>query len=262
MGEPDADERFLDTVAAAVERVVRAAPRSGFGRVLGVGADGTDTKLVDDLAEREILRLVEEAKEPHLNVLSEECGFIDRGAEETLVVDPIDGTTNAARGLPVYCVSLAIGRRALSDVRLGLVRNLATGDVYVARRGGGAFRNGERVTTREYDPMDVVVSCELGVNAKREALALASKRYYVRSFGAAAIEMCFVADGGLDLYYMAQEKLRVIDVAASTLVVREAGGCVCDARGHDLDMDLSLTPRTSVAALGSLDAMDALEVFR
>ena len=217
---------------------------------------------MDDLAEREVLRIVEETKDPHVNVLSEEAGFVDRGAAETLVVDPIDGTTNASRGLPLYCVSLAIGSRRLSDVRVGLVRNIPTGDDYFARRGEGAFRNGDRLRSRVFDPKDVVISPELGVHAKGQALYLASQKYYVRSFGAAALEMCFVAEGALDLYYMAQEKLRVIDIAASTLILREAGGLVLNAQGQELDMDLSLTPRSSVLAAGSREALAAMEVFR
>lgn len=257
-----ADERLLRAIADGVTRVVKAGVRGDFGRELGMGADGTPTKLVDDLAEREVLRIVEQTKEPHVNVLSEECGFVDRGGDLTLVVDPIDGTTNASRGLPLYCVSLALGSRRLSDVTLGLVRNIPTGDEYVARRGGGAHRNGERLHSRVFDPADVVVSAELGVHAKREALQLAAKRYYVRSFGAAALEMCFVAEGGLDLYYMAQEKLRVIDIAASALIVRESGGRVLDASGRELDMDLSLAPRTSVIAVGSDAALEAVEVLR
>lgn len=258
----EAEERFLTTIADAVERVVRGATRADFGRELRMGADGTPTKHVDDIAEREVLRLVEATKEPHVNVLSEECGFLDRGGDLTLVVDPIDGTTNAVRGLPLYCISLALGRKRLSDVHYGLVRNIPTGDTFTARVGAGAFKNGERIRTRPFDPRDAVISPELGVHAKGEALYLASQKYYVRSFGAAALEMCFVADGALDLYYMAREKLRVIDIAASTLIVREAGGRVYNTSGENLDMELSLAPRSSVVAVGSDAGLEMMEVFR
>lgn len=257
-----AEERLLLEIADAVEGLVKKSARADFGREIGMGADGTPTKAVDDLAEKEVLRIVESSREVRVNVLSEEAGFVDRGADATLVVDPIDGTTNAARGLPLYCIALAIGSKRLSDVRYGLVRNIPTGDTYVARRGKGAWRNGERLSVRAFDREDAIVSPELGPYAKREAIWLAAQKYWVRSFGSAALEMCFVAEGALDMYYFAPEKLRVTDIAASALIVREAGGRVYNASGEHLDCDLSLTPRTSVVAVGDDAALEVLEVFR
>lgn len=262
MSEAQTEERLLRGIADAVERLVKKSPRADFGRVVGMGADGTPTKAVDDLAEKEVLRVVESFADLRVNVLSEEVGFVDHGADLTLVVDPIDGTTNAARGLPLYCIALALGKRRLSDVHFGLVRNIPTGDTYVARRGAGAWRNGERLAVRPFDPEGAVVSPELGPYAKREALSLAAQKYWVRSFGSAALEMSFVAEGALDMYYFAPEKLRVTDIAASALLVREAGGKVYNASGEHLDCDLSLTPRTSVVAVGDDAALEVLEVFR
>src|SRR5207245_327962 len=72
-----------------------------------------------------------------LNVLSEEAGYIERGGKATLVLDPIDGTHNAIRGVPAYSVSLAIGHERLSDVQEALVRDLVSGATYYAAKGGG-----------------------------------------------------------------------------------------------------------------------------
>lgn len=254
------EEALLFDMADAVAALVLRSPRDDFARSLGIGADGTPTKVVDDMAEKEILRILEEdgAK---LDVLSEEAGHIDRGGSATLVIDPIDGTTNAIRGVPLYCVSLAVADGPLSSVRTGLVRNIPTGDVYLGRRKGGAFLNGQRIAARRFDPESAILSPTLGEHARPEALHLAQTRYHVRSLGSAALEMCFVGQGALDLYYFAPEKLRVTDIAASTLIVREAGGLVRNASGKDLDMATSLAPRSSVVAAGSEETLHMLEVF-
>ncbi|MHB8604816.1 MAG: inositol monophosphatase family protein, partial [Thermoplasmatota archaeon] len=202
------------------------------------------------------------ASDVPLNVLSEEIGFVDRGGDRTIVADPIDGTTNAVNGLPIYCVALAVGTRRLADVSVGLVRNIPTGDTFFARRGAGAFLNGAPIHTRPFSRESAVVCPQLGKYAKREALGLAAQKYYVRALGATALEMCFVAQGAIDLYYFAPERVRITDIAGATLIVREAGGEVFDASGERLDMDLALGPRSSVVAAGSTEALEMLEVFQ
>lgn len=238
--------RLLRRMADAVQRVVKESPSERFGEELGMGADGTATKLVDDLAEREIIGLLRESKEK-LNLLSEEAGFIDMKGERIVVADPIDGTTNAARGIPFYCVSLAVGSRMLGDVDVGLVQNLATGDRYEAIAGQGATLNGRRIRVRP-ESRGGVFSVSVTRGAEPPQTPPSS---VLRAFGATALEMCLVASGGLDGYYYTKPILRIIDVAASTLIVREAGGVVLDRAGQDLDMGLSLVPRFGLTAASS-----------
>jgi fructose-1,6-bisphosphatase/inositol monophosphatase family enzyme len=239
--DADAQLALLRRMADAVAEVVREAPAERFGDELGMGADGTATKMVDDLAEREILRLLREERHG-LNLLSEEAGFVDFGGDKVVVADPIDGTTNAARGIPFYCVSLAVGTRSLSDIETGLVLNLATGDRYEAVLGQGATLNGRRL--RVQPPGDEVV---LSIGFQRGSDYLPPPGI-LRSLGASAMEMALVASGGLDGYHYAKPILRVIDVAAATLLVREAGGVVVDRMGKDLELPLSLVPRFGLTA--------------
>jgi fructose-1,6-bisphosphatase/inositol monophosphatase family enzyme len=168
------------------------------------------------------------------------------------VADPIDGTTNAARGIPFYCVSLAIGHETLSDVEVGLVTNLCTGDRFEAVRGHGATLNGR--------PIRVLPHKDL-VYATQRADDMPAARGIVRSFGASALEMCLVASGALDGYHYARPQLRIIDIAASTLVVREAGGVVLDDKGRDLDLPLSLDPRFGLTAAADLDTARRMGVL-
>lgn len=240
--DAQADLRLLRQMADAVSRVCKESPFESFGEELRVGADGTATKMVDELAEREILRIMR-GTDAGLNLLSEEAGFVDMGGDRLLVADPIDGTTNAVRGIPFYCVSLAIGREKLSDVEVGLVQNLCTGDRYEAVRGEGATLNGRPVRVSS-NRKETVLSMGLvrGVDAPFPSLGT------MRSLGASALEMSLVASGALDGYQHPKPILRIIDIAAATLLVREAGGVVLDPRGEDLELPLSLTPRFTLTA--------------
>src|SRR3989304_2469099 len=92
------------------------------GAIMGMGAYGTPTQAIDRVAEEAVLRYLA-YNDSDLNVLSEEAGFVDRGGSWTLVLDPIDGTYNAVRGVPFYATSLAGGDDRLSTVTHGLVRD-------------------------------------------------------------------------------------------------------------------------------------------
>ena len=235
----DARLVLLREMADAVSRVVKETSMDKFGAELGIGADGTPTKMVDDLAEREILTILKRGKaKAKLNLLSEEAGYVDLKGDKLLVADPIDGTTNAVRGIPFYCVSLAIGHKTLADIEAGLVLNLATGDRFEALVGEGATLNGKPIRVRKEDKELVVAST-------------APNKGIHRSFGASALEMCLVGSGALDGYHFSKPILRIIDVAAATLIVREAGGVVVDRAGKDLELPLSLVPRFGLTAASS-----------
>jgi len=224
-----------------------------FGTNIGVGADGTPTKYVDKLAEDVAINFLEKSK-VKVNVLSEEAGYLDFGGEYTFVLDPVDGTRNAYRGIPFYSVSLGIGKSKLSDIEYGIVKNIPTGDVFVAEKGHGAFFNNKRIAVPEVPDKELLSSLTLGINFDKVTLSLA-KKDKVRSLGSASLEMCMVAIGALDFYVMGKEYLRVIDIAASTLVLREAGGIVTDILGKQLDMPLNLDERTSVVAACNEDVI-------
>jgi fructose-1,6-bisphosphatase/inositol monophosphatase family enzyme len=248
-------KRDLERIAERVMKAVRALPE-GFNRGTEVrqGADGTPTTSIDKVAEDEILSCVTEMDLP-LNVLSEEVGFVDRGMEETLVIDPIDGTNNAVMGLPFFSVSLALGRRSMSDVRMGLVRNLITGETYFAEKGKGAYKDGERLRVREYDPDCLLFLIYMGRYASEKTIKVIRRAERARSLGCASLEMCLVAEGMMDAYYMNCERydksIRVVDIAASALILREAGGELLDLKGDRLDLPFDLVPRSNFAAIGS-----------
>ncbi len=243
----------LTKIADEVYSAYQELPKD-FDRHLkvGLGASGSPTSKIDKFAEDAVLELMDEEK-IKLNVLSEEAGYIDRGADRTLVLDPIDGTLNCIRGIPFFSVSMAVGRKSLSDCDEALVKNLHTGDTYYARRGGGAEMNGHRIAVSKLHDEGIYIIYDNKDSAPETAKvrSLASK---MRSFGSASLEMCLVAQGSAMALYMNcvkfERMIRVVDIAASCLILREAGGEIVDLAGEKLDMAFDLNDRKNFLAYG------------
>jgi len=227
-------------------KLARTSEFYKFGSNIGIGADGTVTKYVDKIAEEAALNFLNKSK-LKVNILSEEIGFVDNESDYTFVLDPIDGTRNAYRGIPFFSVSLAIGKSRISDVEYGIVKNIPTGEVFTAEKGFGAFLNKKRIGVPNVPDSEICSSLALGKNFDKVTISLAKKEK-VRSLGSASLEMCMVAIGALDFYVVGKEYLRVVDIAASTLILREAGGIVKNILGENLDMPFTLDERTSVVA--------------
>src|SRR4030042_506314 len=133
------------------------------GTSIGIGADGTPTKYIDKLAEDVALALLKKS-DLKVNLLSEEAGFVDYGGKYTFVLDPVDGTRNAYRGIPFYAVSLAVGKSRMSDVEYAIVKNIPTGDTFISEKGHGAFYNKKRIGVPEVPHKELLSSLALGVN--------------------------------------------------------------------------------------------------
>jgi len=242
-------ELLAQKIAEKITKTVRKTAVSDFtklGANVGVGASGTPTSYIDKLAEDAAISLIEKSKTP-VNLLSEEAGFIDYGGSYTFVLDPVDGTRNAYRGIPFYAVSIAIGKAKLSDIEYGIVKNIPTGDVYTAAKHKGAFLNNKRISVADCPSKNMISSLQLGKNSDPVTQAL-SLKHNVRALGACSLEMCLVATSALDFYIVGKEYIRIIDLAASTLIVREAGGVVKTIEDEELEMDFSLEKRTSLVA--------------
>jgi myo-inositol-1(or 4)-monophosphatase len=148
----------------------------------------------------------------------------------TWIIDPLDGTTNYLHAYPMYAVSIAVARGR--ELHAAVVLNSATGEEWVAERGGGAYRNGERVFVSE---IDVLPRALIGTGFPFKALeylpeyteqlqAALRGTSGVRRAGSAALDLCHVATGWFDGFW--ELTLAPWDVAAGALMVREAGGIV------------------------------------
>lgn len=254
-GEGSRDLEVLFRVAQAVHTAVRQASTSPHrADVVAMGADGSPTEEVDRVAEAQVLATLEE-EHVDWDVLSEEAGLVPRGGGKLLVIDPIDGSHNAIRGLPYATVSLALGRQDLAGIDVGVVRDLARGTTYWASRGEGAFRDGHRLRTRAWDVRSELFFLNLGRHATARVVGLAARARRVRSLGCASLEMLAVAEGAADAYVFENDtpnrNLRVTDIAAAYRILLEAGGNASDVAGGTLDrFPLALGERTSVFAWG------------
>jgi myo-inositol-1(or 4)-monophosphatase len=176
------------------------------------------------------------------SVLSEESGVQHPGsgpsARGIVVVDPLDGSTNASLGLPWCATSLCLVRDGRAD--LAMVANLATGTRYSAQRGGGAWMDGERLTIERSGPLDDAIIAISGLPAEHYGWR------QFRAMGASALDLCAVAAGSFDGFVdMSSDAHGVWDYAGGLLVVEEAGGVVTDAFDRpllELDPDVRRTP--------------------
>ncbi len=253
----DAVSKELGTlyrIGLAVQRVVRDAlssPRRS--DVVGIGAAGSPTEELDRVAEAEVLRRLD-AEGVDWNVVSEEIGHVERGGEQTLVVDPVDGTWNALRRLPFSSVSLALGSGTLAGIEVGLVRDLVRGTTWWASRGQGAYRDGRPIRVRPWKRGAEVLLVNLGHGASERVVRAAGAAHRVRSLGCASLEISLVAEGSADGYLFeatTPRNLRATDIAAAYRILVEAGGGATSATGASLDtVPLSAEPRTTVAAWG------------
>ena len=175
-----------------------------------------------------------------LGVLSEESGKSGPGSSVLVVVDPIDGSTNAALGIPWYATSLC----ALDDEGplVAVVVHQVSGVRYHALRGGGAFRDG--VAVHPSGTPDLA-SAVVGISGFPRAYPGWAQ---FRALGAASLDMCSVAEGSLDGYRVAgRSALSVWDYVGALLVCTEAGAVVTERDGLDLVVR-DRSPRRPVAA--------------
>ena len=230
----DLDALLTGALDAAREgaRVVRDA----FGAARNVREKGPGDLVSDtDTASERVIRDALARSSPGIPFFGEESGG-ERG-EVGWFVDPLDGTTNFVHGFPVVGVSIALV--AHGEPVVAVIDAPMLGDTYRARRGGGAFRNGEPLRVSERPAVSAVCATGFPFRAKEERLGTylpvfeqALRRFEdLRRAGAACLDLAWTAAGVLDGYF--EPALATWDVAAGGLLVREAGGVVTDWRGDE-----------------------------
>lgn len=240
--------RAAERVRAALARYPTTAERAV---ETGRGEGGDTALVIDRAAEEAVLEELDALGVP-LTVVSEERGelTLHGGGPVHAVVDPVDGSLNAKRGLPFASVSIAIASGpTLSDTDFGYVAALEPRTEWWAVRGGGAFTDDERLARLEPGPLEV-----LGLETARPRLVaeaasaiggLEARR--VRALGSVAVTLAFVAQGVLDAM-ISLRAVRSVDAAAGALLVREAGGAVAfPEAGERPSVDLAMRSRVMAA---------------
>jgi myo-inositol-1(or 4)-monophosphatase len=244
-------------IAAEIRATIPPLAGTPRGREeVGLGAGGDRTIYLDQLAEEIVVRHLEQAYRSGLRfqLISEELGERDFGGEPLVLADPLDGSFNAKMGLPYYAVVLAVteGDR-FSDVRLGYVQNLVTGDEYHAVSGAGAFHMSEplRPTPPAFDGRSIPLvqfDAPSGVEPRERAAPIFALAEKVRQLGSAALNLCHTASGGVALQ-VTPAPVRSFDLAGPVLILREAGGIATDYEGRSIEsVSVRLDARTTLLA--------------
>ncbi len=216
--------------------------REGFGKNFNIEYKTNESNLVTDIdkaSEKHIKEFIAK-KYPSHSILAEEGGETNNDSEYLWVVDPIDGTTNFAHGLPIFSISIGLQRNGKTIA--GVVYDVMQDITYSAEKGGGAYANSKKIKVSGNDKLarSVLVTgfpyniSDNPENALEKFAALTKASRGIRRLGSAAIDFCYVANGVFDGFW--EVYLHPWDICAGILLVEEAGGMVTGFNGEEIDI--------------------------
>ena len=248
---------IINVMAKAADKAARSLKRD-FGEIgqlqVSLKGPGDFVSNADLKSERTLREELSKAR-PAFGFLMEESGAsAGTDADHRWIVDPLDGTTNFLHGLPHFAISIALEHKG--EIIAGLVYDPAKDEMFWAEKGGGAFCNDRRmrVSGRKHLPESLLATgipfIGHGDHARfgRQLSAAMRETSGVRRFGAAALDLAYVAAGRYEGFW--EEELSPWDLAAGLLLVKEAGGYVSDMKGGQT----MLTSGAILASNGSLHA--------
>jgi myo-inositol-1(or 4)-monophosphatase len=218
---------WLNICRSAVEDVrgvlVDLPTRAEREPVVGAGEGGDETTAIDAAAEQVIierLRAIDGA-----TIVSEEIGELQGDGGLRIVVDPIDGSLNAKRGIPFFSISVAVADgETMDDVLFGYVYDFGTGEEWTAVRGGGARLNDQELdSTMPREKIEILsFEATLTSSVAEKAAQMVGLAYRLRIMGSLALSLCHLAAGRVDAV-CSLKAARSVDIAAAQLLVRERG---------------------------------------
>ena len=268
----DLSYEIIKEVSRAIRPYV-GKPESG--EKVKIGADGTPTSFIDIVAEEKVINILKNA--PVLSyIVSEEIGELKlgKGTKRSIsltqelrrddiedeerpkfifLVDPIDGTSNAIKEIPAFGISTAVssvpeGRLAtLNDVVLGFISNFGNGNFFEAEKGKGCWLNNEEVHPSNIINFSDITLGGFTKSGTSSASQLVDNARRMRVLGSVVLEISYVASGRYDAFIDLRGS-RIIDIAASKLILEEAGGIITDKYGEKLNNKLSIHEKTIVIA--------------
>ncbi len=216
--------------------------RSGFKQNYLIEYKTNSSNLVTEYDKKSEELIIDFIKEefPSHSILAEESGRQDNSNEYLWIIDPLDGTTNYAHGLPIFSVSIGVMKRR--EIIYGVVYDVMRDTIYSAEKRSGAFCNGKKINVSSNDNLSksVLVTgfpyniSENPDKAFERFIAFLKEARAVRRLGSAAIDMCYVAEGVFDGFW--EVALNPWDVAAGKLLIEEAGGFVTDFNGFPMNI--------------------------
>ena len=254
---------------------------------ISLGAGGDISRKIDIVAETAVLNTIKSNNISPV-IIGEECGIVNLNKTSSsssfsnnnngfVIMDAVDGTTNAIRGIPFSCCSLAFASEfKLSCVTDAVVLDLFTGDIYSASKQKGSFLNNKKINVRNEKDFNSITSLEdlksidvlIGTNVSGvplnildEISRVISFSSHIRHFGANALELCYFARGFIDAYIDIRGKIRSTDMAAAYLIAKEAGGKLYSPNGHELDSELGLNKTLSFYAVSNKRLFDLIKSY-
>ena len=216
----DYSECARDMAAAIEKSIVPLLGTDKAQKPVGKSAGGEITKYIDKVAENAVVTYIKNHN-IECQLITEEAGIIgDKGFK--IIMDPLDGTTNAVTGIPFYAVSFAFWGESV----YGFVKNLVNHDIYEACQGGPALKNGKQIFSNSKTP---VASGYIGKGFQK-VLPLFDAW---RCLGSLALELSYVAEGKLAALVDLREKARIVDIAGAHIIAQAAGVSVTDETGSN-----------------------------
>ncbi|MHA1458540.1 MAG: inositol monophosphatase family protein [Promethearchaeota archaeon] len=207
------------------------------------GAGGDISMQIDLIAEKIVIDTLEN-ENANLLLISEELGERYIGSKEkaiksqnVLIIDPVDGSNNAVRGIP-YCsisIAYAIGK-GIKDIKKAVVLDLVSKDIYWAVKGEGAYLNDQVIHVSNLDLSD---NCFFELNLPK-LKPIIERFHRIRILGSSALTLCQVSKGSMEAFINLRESNRLVDVAAGLLILREAKGKFFSLDGSEIDQNLSI----------------------
>jgi myo-inositol-1(or 4)-monophosphatase len=257
---------WLETCRLCVEDIrlvlARLPTRVEREPILRLGVGGDDTTMIDQAAEDVVVERLQ-ALDGDFTLVSEELGekVFGGAGPMRVVVDPIDGSVNAKRGIPFFSFSLAVAEGpTMGEVAFGYVYDFGTGEEWRAERGGGAFLDGERLgSVLPKDAIEILsfegTTTPAIVDRIGAVVGLAGR---VRVMGSLALSLCHLAAGRVD-GVVSLKPARSVDIAAAQLLVRECGLAIELFEDPPFDAaPLDLGVRSRLAAAGSPELVERL----
>lgn len=214
--------------------------KEGFGTKFKIEYKTNESNLVTEIdkASEELIINFVKKRYPSHSILAEEGGDVKRSSEYLWVVDPLDGTTNFAHGLPIFSVSIGVQKN--NETIAGVVYDVMRDIVFHAEKGNGAFANSEKIKVSNVDKLEhslLVTGFPYNVSENPEEAferftVLTKKARGIRRLGSAAIDFCYLASGVFDGFW--EVYLHPWDICAGKLIAEEAGGIVTDFNGNSV----------------------------
>jgi myo-inositol-1(or 4)-monophosphatase len=231
----------LYTIALKAAKTAGALVKKNFNKAKTISSKGgTEVVTNVDIASDKLIKKIIQSKFADHNFITEESDKQNLGSDYTWYIDPIDGTTNFARGIPHFCISIGLEHKG--ELIIGVIFDPIKNELFTAQKNKGAYLNGKKIKVSTIKTLkntvlvtgfayDHFTNPDNNVKQLGDFLKISKG---IRRLGSAALDFCYVACGRFDGYW--ERNLKPWDVAAGILVLQEAGGRVTDYKNKKINL--------------------------